>query len=83
MDNRAKIKKENPDLTMCQVCSKNAEEWQKVSDAKKKKYEKLVEKDRQRYDKEMKEFNEHGFYHNSDGVKSTFLNKKHEVQEFE
>jgi len=44
----------------------------------------MTEKDKERYNKEMEEFEEHGYFHNSDGVKSTFLKGKHHlVQEFE
>lgn len=43
----------------------------------------MFEKDKLRYDKEMKEFEELGYFTNSDGVKSTFLNPKGAVQEFE
>lgn len=40
--------------------------------------------DGKRHEKEMKEFNEFGFFHNKDGVKSTFLNRKNnKVNQFE
>ncbi len=42
----------------------------------------MVEKDRVRYEKEQKQFNELGYFVNSDGVKSTFLDKRGKKQEF-
>ena len=42
----------------------------------------MVTKDRQRYEKEMKQLNEKGYFINSDGVKSTDLDKKGNVKEF-
>jgi hypothetical protein len=43
----------------------------------------MVEADRERYDAEMKQYEEQGYFTNGAGVKSTFLDKKHRVLEFE
>lgn len=60
-----------------------AQEWKSMNDDQKKKYQDLNKNDLDRYHKEMKEFKETGYFTNSDGVNSKFLNKKHRVQEFE
>lgn len=43
----------------------------------------MSEDDKKRHDKEMEQFNKQGYFLNSDGIKSTFLNKKGIAQEFE
>lgn len=47
-----------------------AAEWKTLSAAKKKTYEKLEAKDKQRYEKEKQEYEQQGYFINSDGVKS-------------
>ena len=42
----------------------------------------MVAKDKQRYDKEVKQLTELGYFINSEGVKSTDLDKKGNVKEF-
>ena len=42
----------------------------------------MVAKDRERYEKELKQLNELGYFVNGDGVKSTDLDKKGKVKEF-
>ena len=61
---------------------KGAEMWNTMSDADKAPYVKIHEEDVQRHEREMKEFNEKGYFINSDGVKSTDLTKKHKVKDF-
>lgn len=56
-----------------------AQEWKSMNDDQKKKYQDLNKNDLDRYHKEMKEFKETGYFTNSDGVNSKFLNKKHRV----
>ena len=82
-ENGKKIRKTNPELKVTEVMKRCAEDWKKVSDASKKKYEKMNEKDKERYQKENKEFETKGFFINSDGVKSTLLNKNHQKLDFE
>ena len=82
-ENREKVVKANPGIKMTDIAKKSGEDWGKLTEVQKKKYEKMFEKDKVRQEKEMKEFNEKGFFHNSDGIKSTFLNKKGKAQEFE
>lgn len=54
-----------------------------MTDKEKEPYVKLNEQSKALYEKEMKQFNELGYYVNSEGIKSTYLNKKHVAQEFE
>lgn len=54
-----------------------------MTDKEKEPYFKLSEQSKVLYEKEMKQFKELGYYVNSEGIKSTFLNKKHVAQEFE
>jgi len=76
--------KKYPDLSMCEQSKKSGEDWKKLSDDQKKKWDKVIEKDKARFERETKEFNEKGFFTNSAGIKSTFLTRKHhKVLEFE
>jgi len=68
---------------MVQLSKINHEKWIKMTPKEKEPYQKLQDQDVLRYQKEAKEFKTLGFYYNSDGLKSTFMNKKHKVQEFE
>lgn len=43
----------------------------------------MQQEDQKRFEKETKQFNELGYFINSDGIKSTYLNKKGKAQEFE
>jgi len=79
MENSEKVRKANPDMKVGDVAKQNGEDWKKLTDAQKNKYTKMTEKDKIRYEKEMKEFQELGYFTNSAGVKSTFLNKNHKV----
>lgn len=83
MENAKKLKKDSPDMKITEIARKNGEAWKKLSLEEKKPYEALHQKDLKRHEKEMKEFNELGYYTNADGIKSTFMTKKHRVQEFE
>ena len=50
-----------------------------MTDDQKKKYEEIKQKDTERYLKEMDEFQKTGFFTNSDGINSKFMDKKHRV----
>lgn len=54
-----------------------------MTDKDKQPFVKLHDLDIKRHEKEMKEFNKFGYFHNSDGIKSTFLTKKGVAKEFE
>lgn len=51
-DNRAKVKKANPDATFGELGKLLGEAWTNATSADKKKYTALAEKDRARYEKE-------------------------------
>ena len=58
--NRDAIKKKHPELSMCQQTKKISEEWKSLSEDEKKKYTELAEKDKERYAKQLEEFNKTG-----------------------
>ena len=51
-DNRAAIKKANPNAAVTEIAKLAGEQWKKVSAADKKKYDDLNAKDKERYEKE-------------------------------
>ena len=55
-DKRDEIKKENPTLKSTEIMGELGKQWKGVSDKKKKKYTKLAEKDKERYNEEMKTY---------------------------
>lgn len=74
--NRERIKKENPDKSVCEIGKLAGQEWKALTDDEKKEYDKYIEEDRKRYDKEMEQLRTKGYFINSDGVKSTELKVK-------
>ena len=74
--NRERIKKENPDVSVCEIGKLAGQEWKALSDDQKKEYDKYIEEDRKRYDKEMEQLRTKGYFINSEGVKSTDLKVK-------
>jgi hypothetical protein len=52
-ERRAVLKVKQPDIAFGEVAKKIGAEWKKLSDSKKSEYQKLAEKDKQRYLKEM------------------------------
>lgn len=74
--------KKNPSIKISDIGKQSGEEWKKLTDSQKQKYEKLNLQDKSRYQKEMKEFEKTGFFTNSDGVNSKYLSKTHRVIEF-
>jgi len=55
-DVRKRRQDQNPDKGFKEITNLVAEEWRNLSDAKKKKYLDMAKKDRERYQKEMKEY---------------------------
>jgi hypothetical protein len=82
IENRLKLLKVNPNLTMGEIGKQNAIDWKNITESHRKKIDALRDKDAIRYNREMKEFQETGFYTNSDGSNSKFMDKKHRVKEF-
>lgn len=76
-------KKSNPDMKMVEIGKVNSQKWGTLSDKQKEKYIKLNEKDKVRYEKEMKQYEKQGWFINSDGVNSKCLTKSGRVLDFE
>ena len=55
---------------------KAGEEWAKMTEKDKKPYEKIHEADQKRYQKELAQLIKEGYFVNSDGVKSSDIEKK-------
>ena len=54
-EHREEIKKNKPDLKQKEIFKELGELWKNLSDSKKKKYEDMAAKDKERYEKECKE----------------------------
>jgi len=61
-DVRPGIREENPDMKVTQVMCLIAEKWRELEDEDKKPFEEQAAKDRKRYEKEMKQYNETGAF---------------------
>eukprot|EP00092_Neocalanus_flemingeri_P027473 GFUD01029799.1.p1 GENE.GFUD01029799.1~~GFUD01029799.1.p1 ORF type:complete len:112 (+),score=37.36 GFUD01029799.1:3-338(+) len=59
-EGRAMVKKQNPDAPITEVSKKCGEEWRGLGDAAKKKYEKMQEQAKVKFDKDYKEWLESG-----------------------
>lgn len=77
------MKAQHPNLAITELTKKVAERWGKMSEKDKQPYVKLHQESQARYEKEMKQFKELGYFINSDGIKSTFLTRKGKAKEFE
>jgi len=55
-EHREEIKKKNPDWKVTEISTKLGEQWKKLSKDKKSSYEKEYEKDKEKYDKEVKKY---------------------------
>lgn len=82
MENGEKVRKANPDMKVGDVAKANGEAWNKMTDAQKKPYQEKSSKDAERFEKEMKQLKELGYFINSNGIKSTMLDKKGRELEF-
>merc|ERR1712243_230014 len=57
-DVRPGIREENPDMKITEVMSLIGQQWRELEEEDKKPYEEQAAKDRKRYEKEMKAYNE-------------------------
>merc|ERR1712105_166154 len=57
---RASVKEQNPGASITEVSKKCGEEWRAISDAEKKKYEKMQEEAKKKFEVDMKEWLENG-----------------------
>ena len=80
MDKFNGVKDENKDFTAPEVLKTVAEEWNKLSDKKKEKYEEKAAKDRERFKKQNVEFKEFGYYTKSREQKEEEKEKKSQSQ---
>ena len=53
---REQMKKENPKLVMAEFMKKASMEWTRMSQEEKKRYERMVENDRVKYDQEFLDY---------------------------
>lgn len=81
-ENRLKLKEKNPDMNIKDIARANSAAWKELSAEDRKPYNAMVSKDRIRYEKELKQLDELGYFFNSDGVKSTDLDEKGNKREF-
>ena len=57
---RAAVKEKNPGASITEVSKKCGEEWRAIGDAEKKKYERMQEEAKKKFDEDMKEWLENG-----------------------
>ena len=55
-DERENIKRDNPDIKVTEVSKVAGQRWKEISAENKAKYEKLAKDDKERYEREKKEF---------------------------
>jgi|SRR6056297_3548684 len=55
-DKREQVKAENPDAAVTSIAKLLGAQWKGMSDDEKKPYQKMAEKDKLRYEKEMKKY---------------------------
>ncbi|KAJ3205918.1 Non-histone chromosomal protein 6 [Dinochytrium kinnereticum] len=55
-ENRARIKEEHPDAGFGEIGKLLGLDWKKVTDSEKEAYKKMAEKDKARYEKELKAY---------------------------
>ena len=55
-DNRDKVKSDNPDITFGELGKELGQRWRALSDKEKAKYQKMAEKDKERYNTEMDKY---------------------------
>ena len=57
---RAAVKEKNPGASITEVSKKCGEEWRAIGDAEKKKYERMQEEAKKKFDEDMNEWMENG-----------------------
>jgi len=81
-DNRIKVREKKGKLSNKEFADINSVDWKNLSAEDRKPYDEMVMKDKERYEKELKQLGELGYFINSDGIKSTELDRKGKVKEF-
>jgi hypothetical protein len=59
-DERPKIKKDNPSLSVADIAKVIGERWRSIGDDKKRGYEERARQEKERYDKEVAEYKKQG-----------------------
>ena len=75
-ENREKFKKENPDLEAKNITKMLGSKWNKLSDSEKSPYDALAEKDRERYNRQMNEYEAYGKFYDDNGKQVKILKKR-------
>jgi hypothetical protein len=59
-DERPKIKKDNPSLSVADIAKLIGERWRSIGDDKKRQYEERARTEKERYDREVAEYKKQG-----------------------
>ena len=59
-ERRVTLKKEKPELSMCEMTKELTKEWKALTEKQRKKYDDMQVKDKERYEKEMQSYNKGG-----------------------
>jgi hypothetical protein len=59
-DERPKIKKDNPSLSVADIAKLIGERWRSIGDDKKRQYEERARQEKERYDREVAEYKKQG-----------------------
>jgi hypothetical protein len=59
-DERPKIKKDNPSLSVADIAKLIGERWRAIGDEKKRHYEERARQEKERYDRELAEYKKTG-----------------------
>lgn len=59
-DERPKIKKDNPSLSVADIAKVIGERWRSIGDDKKRQYEERARQEKERYDREITEYKKQG-----------------------
>ena len=60
-------KEDNPEMEMTEIMNECGVKWNKLNEDEKKKFVELSNKDKERFDRQVEEFNERGFYTQKNG----------------
>lgn len=58
-DERPKIKKDNPSLSVADIAKLIGERWRTISEDRKRHYEEKARQEKERYDREIAEYKQH------------------------
>lgn len=67
IDKRPEYQAENPEIKGKDMMRYIGAQWKALPDAEKRKYELEAERDKERFDRQMEEYKETGYYHDEEG----------------